>query len=39
MPRVGFEHTVQVLEQVKKFHALDISATVIGVWILLFVYF
>jgi hypothetical protein len=30
MPQVGFESTVQVLEQVKIFHALDSEATVIG---------
>jgi hypothetical protein len=30
MPRVGFEPTTSVFEQVKTVHALDYAATVIG---------
>jgi hypothetical protein len=30
MPRVGFEPTILVLEQLKTFLALDCAATVIG---------
>jgi hypothetical protein len=30
MPRVGFEPATPVFEQVKKVHALDYAATVIG---------
>jgi hypothetical protein len=30
MPRVAFEPTIRVFEGVKKFHALDLAATVIG---------
>jgi hypothetical protein len=32
MPRVGFEPTIPVLEQVKIVHALDCAATVIGIY-------
>jgi hypothetical protein len=31
MPKAGFEPTIPVLEQMKTFHALDCTATVIGV--------
>jgi hypothetical protein len=31
MPRVGFEHTIQVFERAKTVHALDRAAIVIGI--------